>query len=308
MIAVVLSGGGNFGAMQAGALEVLIEQLGRAELFIGTSAGAINAIHMAADPTLDGARSLSSFWREVTSADVGRLSTLGGLARFIRRRPGLIPSEPLAGFLRRRLPAHVETFEELAEMSGTRAFALATQLETGELRVFGDLPDDRLLDGAMASTAIPPYLPPWVVDGKRYVDGAVHSNLPLREAVTRGARQIFAVYLESNPRAPLNNRGLFTPGSRALTLMVRNQVRHEIEWARDAGLEVRLLRLPTPADIAYWDYSHADRLIEAGREHAQRQLSLLSESEPSDWWRRLRRRLTGPFRAPRGVRRVREHA
>ena len=43
MLALVMSGAGNFGAMQVGALEVLLENGFHPQLVVGTSAGALNA-------------------------------------------------------------------------------------------------------------------------------------------------------------------------------------------------------------------------------------------------------------------------
>src|SRR3990172_10290928 len=58
MLAYVLSGGGSLGALQAGALEVLLERGPRPQIVVGTSAGALNAIFVAVDPTPRGARAM----------------------------------------------------------------------------------------------------------------------------------------------------------------------------------------------------------------------------------------------------------
>lgn len=51
MIAFVLSGGGSRGALQVGALQVLLEAGVRPDLLVGASAGVVNAAYLAADPT-----------------------------------------------------------------------------------------------------------------------------------------------------------------------------------------------------------------------------------------------------------------
>ena len=71
MFAYVLSGGGNYGAMQVGALEVLLAHGPRPQMLVGTSAGALNAAYLATDPTLEGARRLGDAWRGVRLGHVG---------------------------------------------------------------------------------------------------------------------------------------------------------------------------------------------------------------------------------------------
>ena len=56
MIAFVLSGGGNRGALQAGALEVLIERGIVPQLIVCTSVGALNGVVLAATATPEGVR------------------------------------------------------------------------------------------------------------------------------------------------------------------------------------------------------------------------------------------------------------
>ena len=51
MIAFVLSGGGNRGALEAGALLALFERGIQPDILVGTSAGAMNAAFIAINPT-----------------------------------------------------------------------------------------------------------------------------------------------------------------------------------------------------------------------------------------------------------------
>src|ERR671924_1554463 len=72
MKAFVLSGGGNLGAGQVGAVLALLERGIQPDLLVGTSAGAINAAYLAGDPGLDGARRLAAIWSAVRTRDVFR--------------------------------------------------------------------------------------------------------------------------------------------------------------------------------------------------------------------------------------------
>jgi hypothetical protein len=43
----------------------------------------------------------------------------------------------------------------------------------------------------------------------------------------------------------------------------------EVDLARRTGVEIHLLDLPSPPEIAFWDFSQADRLIADGRQAAR---------------------------------------
>src|SRR4051812_49830717 len=67
--AFVLSGGASLGATQAGMLQALYERDIRPDLFVGTSAGALNAAFTAGRPsTVDTAIELQRTWLGLTPA------------------------------------------------------------------------------------------------------------------------------------------------------------------------------------------------------------------------------------------------
>jgi len=288
MLALVLSGGANLGAMQAGALEILFEAGFHPEMIVGTSAGAINAIHIAYNPTPEGAQQLAELWQTATPSDVGSLNIRTVLGCLATRRGGLFPSEPLARFLRRHFPPGIETFSQLAALGGIRVFATAVCIETGGLRVFGDRGNDRLIDGVMASSAFIPHLPPWEVDGEHYLDGGIITRLPLRAAIERGATQLIALNIGHEERQP-PRQNLLSLCAYALELFLDHQMTSEIAWTRATGIPLRLINLPAPIDIPSWDYSQAGRLSRLGREIAQRELERESLKIYPTWQRRFYR-------------------
>ena len=109
MLAVVMSGAGNFGALQVGALETLLEGGVQPDMAVGTSAGAINAIYFASDPTLEGVRSLGRAWQPVGEREVGIPALLAGVRRLITREDSLVNSMALAEFLVTTYPAEKMT-------------------------------------------------------------------------------------------------------------------------------------------------------------------------------------------------------
>lgn len=268
MRAFVLSGGANYGAQQAGALEVLFEQGLRPDMLMGVSAGALNAAWVAAFPNLDGVRELARVWREDAAASIPAVGPLTALFRVVGGKDSLLSNDSLLQFIR-RWPFTESTF---GEFTRTRLYTVAANFDTGALRVFGDDPNDRLLDGLMASTAMPPFYPPWEVDGVPYLDGGVISHLPLQAAIARGADEIFAL---RNGREVLSGTGpvqrtVLSVGAHAISLLVERQARLEIELVqRDRAVRLHLINLHTDDDPGLWNFARAAELIAAGRRAAE---------------------------------------
>jgi NTE family protein len=68
-VAFALSGGGNLGPMQAGAVVALLEAGITPDLLVGTSVGALNAAFLSSRPGLSGAHSLVDGWATLRSPD-----------------------------------------------------------------------------------------------------------------------------------------------------------------------------------------------------------------------------------------------
>jgi NTE family protein len=295
MIALVLSGAANFGVMQAGALEVLFRAGLKPNIVVGTSAGALNAIYIASNPTPEGARQLGNVWGELRPVHVGRGGIFTGLRRLLARRDSLFMSEPLVAFLQEHIPGSVETFGQLAAMCGVRAYAMAMCIKDEHLVAFGDREDDRLIDGAMASTAIPPFFPPWQVNGHRYVDGGVAAKLPVLAAIERGATQVIAVDIEDTMKMSAAPDDLFHISGCALSIMADHQARLELALARYSGVPVRVFTIHAPDDVGFWDFSQASYLYQMGKEITQKVL----KEEPlrilPKWQTRIRKRFVSGF-------------
>ena len=269
-VAFVMSGAANFGSLQVGALQVLLERGIRPDMLIGTSAGAMNSAYLATDPTLGGARRLGDYWRSAADDMLTRGARLSMLWRLITNQDGLLSNEPLRRYIERSLPPGVTHYGDLK----LPAYAVAVRLDSGELRCFGDDPNDRLLDGLMASTAIPGFYPPWVCDGVRYFDGGVMSYLPVQLAVERGATEIYALNVNGAGAHTGMVRGTLAIAGRAIDLLIQRQGSREIEVHRSIPrVIVHNISLSLKHEVAFWDFKHADEMITAGREIAETYLS-----------------------------------
>jgi NTE family protein len=293
MLTLVLSGAANYGAMQAGALKALFEAGLRPQMVVGTSAGALNAIHVASDPTSEGIDKLRSIWDSIRPDYVGRTSLLSSLKCLITKQESFFLSEPLAQFFQDHLPHNIQTFGELAGMNGVRTYAMAVCMETAELVAFGDRNEDRLVDGAMASTAIPPYFPPWRVNGHRYVDGGILAKLPLKPAVEHGATQIIALDVRTLTGAYQRARDLIGISGYALSLMTDNQTKEGISWTVSKNVALRVIPLAVPPEVPFWDYGQAGYLYEFGYHLVEKELENRPLEMNLDWksevWRNVNR-------------------
>jgi NTE family protein len=266
MIAFVLSGGGNRGAVQVGALLALLERNIRPDLIVGTSVGALNGVALAADPTLESARRIAEGWRNVRRADIfpGNPLTVGW--RILTRQGSLHHQGGFHRFVRSILPAHVQRFANLR----ARCVVTATVLDTGQLRIFGADPQERLVDAIMASTAIPPLFPPYRYHDEWLVDGAVVANLPLAQAINRGARTIYALDIVDEI-TPVSGRSLGQTMAYTLSAMISRQDEMErriVALGRRRGITIHDIKLTPGRRLAYNDFSRSAALIEAGQQTA----------------------------------------
>ncbi len=237
--AFVLSGGGSLGAMQVGMIHALIESGIRPGMIVGTSVGAINGAFLASRTDLDGIAEIASFWAALRRRDVLGIS-LGPLARSLLRQGGhLFDPRPM-----RRVLESFLAFERLEEAPVPLA-VVATALATGE-PVLLDKGD--AATALLASAAIPRVLPPVEIDGRLLVDGAAAADVPVRQAVFLGARELYVL-----PTAPL-------------------QVARMLEQPLpDPPCRPPVVHVMTPPDVrvALGDLSGSRRLVELGYDHAR---------------------------------------
>lgn len=195
-ISLALQGGGAHGAFTWGVLDRLLED-GRFEIagITGTSAGAMNAVAMAAgfaNGGNDGAReSLNRLWLEVSNrarlspvkrslldAWFGNWSLDGsaGLAFFDAISNWVSPYDlnPLGLNPLRQIINEVVDFDDIRKQSELKLFVAATNVRNGAVRVFRnhELSDDAIL----ASACLPALFKAVEIDGESYWDGGYSGN------------------------------------------------------------------------------------------------------------------------------------
>jgi len=305
MRAFVLSGGGNLGPLQVGALRALLEASIYPEMVVGCSAGALNAAYLARGVSFEQLDRLANVWRNVTTRDVYPGHKLTAFWRFFSGQDSLYDNRNFYAFLQRHGTTPAHTF---AQINKVKLYVTATNLRTGRLHVFGDNLHDSLLDALMASTALTPMHPPWEVDGEYYIDGGTITPLPLRVALERGATEIFSLHIESSDGPGEDAvrdangrliRGVAALLNRSFTTMLRLQVQHDLSLTQGhKQVKLHNIRLWVANPPAHNDFSKVEDLINNGYTAAKAYLDQIKKptkepsSAPMPWsrftlWRRL---------------------
>jgi len=282
MIAFVLSGGGNRGASQAGALLALLERGIRPDLIVGTSVGALNGAAIAANPTVPGGRALRDRWLRTRREEIfpGNRLTIGW--RVLTRKGSLHDRKNLRHFIRTAMPAHVRHFADVQ----VPLLVTATALRRSRLKLFGDDPRESILDALLASTAIPPLFPPYHYRDEWLVDGAMVSNLPLGQALSRGATTIYALEV-ADSELPVSGSNISQTLAYSLRTLINQQ--HELERRLTALGQprptVHTLKLTAGQHLAYNNFSASAELAEDGHRTVHAYLDALPEPRASGYRR-----------------------
>jgi len=188
--ALVLSGGGGRGAYECGVYKYLEEVGLIPDILVGTSIGAINAAAIASGRSV---AELEAAWLTTRTRDV---------QRFWRLKPwrSIYDTSPW----RKTLERYID-FDALAR-TDKRVLITATELETGQLRIFDNQETRLTPDHILASCSIPLVYPWTKVGGYHYWDGAVMANTPLAGAIDAGADEIIVVLL-----SPIGERQMEPP-------------------------------------------------------------------------------------------------
>jgi len=298
--ALVLSGGGAYGAYEIGVVRALVEGKSRAtgtlpldpHVFVGTSVGGFNAAMLAANKggTRESIAELERVWRdEIADKGDGR----GNGVYRVRGNPmgyldPRIPGSPMESVQRlfadttalgeNILPRMlhlfdlnaglVNRFESLIDIAAVLNIdpfchliqkslvphlvrtshkvlrVMATDWQSGDAHEFDfrHLADQDIWDAVRASAAIPGLFPGVTIWGKKFIDGGVVQNTPIRPAIEEGADEIHVVSLNAKlsqfPQSRLENTvEIFT---RVYSAMLSALIDEDIETARwiNDGLEV----------------------------------------------------------------------
>ena len=192
--ALVLAGGGARGAYHIGAWQALIEMGWKFDIVTGTSVGSLNGTLVALDQ-FDIAKSM---WLSIDDRDVMEIphkmlsrDTVEFVKDFATK--GGVSLAPLENMIVRFVD------EQQVRASKCRYGLVTVNADTKtplELTI-DEIPQGRLVDYMLASSAFTPFLRPRTIDGEKYIDGGFYDNLPRNLAARMGADEIVEVDLDS---------------------------------------------------------------------------------------------------------------
>lgn len=288
-LGLVLAGGGARGALQVGAVRALLEAGIQPDLLVGTSIGAINAAFLGLNGfTLSSIEALEKAWDAAAHADLlpPNLAWIG--MRVIFNRIHFHLDHRIKDFL---VAQGLTPDIRFGDLPGPAVILVSVDLNRAQPVFYGIDPEQSVLDGVLASTALPPWVHPLEVENRFLLDGGAISNLPIEPAISQGATEIIALDLTAPGEIDQNAHGFGPFWAKFLSTIISRQTYVEMELARAKGIPVHRVELAADPPIPIWDFSQTRTLIGEGYRQMKTILEIgpiLSPSKPENrlerWW------------------------
>ena len=264
MIAFVFTGGGSRGPLQAGAVRALLESNIVPDMVVGTSAGALNAVFLAAHGlTSDVNERLAQAWMGASK----RTAMPGGLFAAARRplfrADSLYDSAGLRAMLEAHLPADVRTFGDMR----LPCYVTASDLRSRRLFLFGEDPAGSVIDAALASAAIPGVYPPVDYHGLQLVDGGVVDNVPATVAMDKGATTLYLINVGYGGQTDGAVKGIFAIVNRTIDTFLAQSLHGDLARAdQDPTIDLHHIQYTDFADVGLLDFGQTAAMLTRGYE------------------------------------------
>lgn len=260
-VALVIGSGSVKCAAALGLWKVLKRNGIELDMVVGCSGGSIYAAGIAFDDDIAHIEetTLRLWTQDLMSGYASKLrAAMTGKTRFTERS-GLVDAD--------------ETRERIATVYGERTFAetriplkiVATDFMTGEPVL---LSQGRVMDAIRASIAIPVVFPPYEVDGRLLMDGAVSDPLPVDVAIKEGCDVILAMGFELDYRKRM--RSFNAVQSHLNAVYINNILRAKYAFHNLAHHAEIIPILPTfERKIGNFDGAQLPYIIELGEKEAE---------------------------------------
>lgn len=294
-IGLALGGGGARGVAHIGVLKVLEAHRIPIDYIAGTSVGAIIGGAYALQPN---AWRVEQLFRNFLASETYKSSGLdrfvqnepvenffGQIARYVRerivinlayRRPSIVGSARLQGIIDFVLD-DVRIEEALIPMA-----IVATDIDQGTEVV---LRHGSIRQAAMASAAIPGFLPPMPYQETRLVDGAVTSPVPVNAVLAMGADIVIAVDVSQDMELMQKPLSIIDVMFRTNSITTNQLRTMQVERAQ-------VVLRPEVGHVHWADFSDFEAVLESGEgaasEALDRIFKLIDGAQPL--WRRVLRR------------------
>lgn len=260
--ALVLGSGGARGALQVGAIRALYEMGYSPQLMTGSSIGAANAAYLAVNGfNQSGIEKLQQVWEMTIDKDLLPTNLWWHFMRAFFQKTKGFSQEQIRAFA---IANGITPDLRFRDLTGVKLYPVASDLNTSLPVIFGQNPDEYVLESVLASMALPPWIAPIEKDGYYLMDGGAVSNLPIEAALLQGATEIIALDLSD---ALDGNSSSQSVKNFLIKLDKTVECRHknlELELAEARGVAVKRISLTGEEPVPFWDFHHSRELIERG--------------------------------------------
>ncbi|MCW1968235.1 MAG: patatin-like phospholipase family protein [Anaerolineae bacterium] len=257
-----LGGGGARGALQAGALRALVQAEIKPDLMVGTSIGSVNAIFMAMHGfSAETLNKLDATWLDFAKANLFPASTAWLTTQVLFNYVGVWPYQGIRDYF---ISQGIRPDLHFGDLKHAPVILVSSDLNNRKPVYYGTDPRHLVLDGLIASAALPPWVSPVADDGRMLVDGGMISNLPIEPALSFGATEIIAMGLTNPSDVADASGGISNLWSKFLYTIEARQIHLELALARAKNVPVHLIDLKTLMPIPAYDFSQTQFLIHDG--------------------------------------------
>ncbi len=259
-VAFVLQGGGSLAAGQVGMLRALLEAGIRPDMVVGSSAGALNAVAFAQNPTEAGLDELQELWARIRRSDIFPFSPRQLVHGLIGRRGGLVSPDRLRALLAEHIG--IGRLEDAVIPVGV----VTTDAATGRPAVLSSGP---ALPALLASAALPGIFPPVELGGRLLVDGGVAADIPILQAEESGATTSYVLPMGAAGPTRLA-QGAVNNAFLATRQLLSRITADDVAMARG---QIHVLPAPAAATVNPMDFRSSRQLIRDGYDTTRSWLS-----------------------------------
>jgi len=174
------------------------------------------------------------------------------------------------------------------QLQNVRLATVAADLHTGGPVIYGWDPEQSVMEGVLASIAIPPWFAPIEKDGQYIIDGGALSNLPIEAAIRLGATEIIALDLHDRDAYADVNKTIDPLLTKLSSAITQRQLDLEMELASARGVSVHYVSLRSTPPVPLWDFKTHRDLFKIGYETMKYEISRWPrKSQPATTFLRL---------------------
>jgi len=161
----------------------------------------------------------------------------------------------------------------IGDISGVRLGLVSSDLNSGETVIYGGEPQQPVLEGLMASIALPPWFTPVEKNGHCLIDGGAFCNLPIEPAMSLGATEIIALDLNdpTDLVGSTSSHGQYL--EKLFPAMFQRQIRLEMDLAAARRVPVQYVSLKSSPVTPIWDFRSYRDLFKTGYESMQQKMA-----------------------------------